>query len=297
MVRNGGRNSAGVCDAQWMGMTNQDTNSNSIYDDANHVMDYVTYWQPRLRRLTNECLDRLEDLASVAGCSVVDLGAGAGGTTAELLTRGTDHVVAVEPAPLMRSRIAPHELLDANGTSLPLGRSQLAEWPGAFDICTLHFVVHAIASGLHQELFRQAWSMLRPGGFLICADWRRDGPSSDCEDQIMAVIDEYSGDPDDGPFDSESAPDLLGLCEDFEIVHSSSKCTETRWDQSDLIMWQTRIMVDDDELDEIRQRCKRQVRCDEAQSIGNESFSAAPGSSTKPARSGPILETQMNSAC
>lgn len=107
----------------------------------------------------------------VAGSDVLDLGAGLGGMSEELLTRGA-RVTALEPgaawANLARRRAARHNgqfgLIDAFGESIPLPAESVDL------IISLQVLEHVREPN---KVLAEAWRVLRPGGyfFLACENY------------------------------------------------------------------------------------------------------------------------------
>lgn len=111
------------------------------------------------------------DFAGVsAGMSVVDVGAGTGALTAELVGRLGNRVAVAEPSPAfvetLRERFPGLDVREAAAERLP--------WPdAAFDAALSQLVVTFLADP-HAGMAEQR-RVVRPGGVVAAAMWERDG--------------------------------------------------------------------------------------------------------------------------
>jgi SAM-dependent methyltransferase len=104
---------------------------------------------------------------SIRGRDILDLGAGFGGMSEELVLQGA-HVVALEPgassAALARRRVARHDgkfhLFEAFGESMPLA-AETADL-----VISLQVLEHVADP---QKVLTEVWRVLRPGGFFYLA--------------------------------------------------------------------------------------------------------------------------------
>lgn len=127
-----------------------------------HVRAYEGVFETLTTSFAGQALDRLGDLA---GLSLVDVGAGAGGAAIDAQARGAQ-VTAVDAAAGMVARIAERapgidaRVMDGNALDLP---------DGAFDVGLSCFGVVLFPSpGLGMaELFR----VVRPGGRVVVVTW------------------------------------------------------------------------------------------------------------------------------
>ena len=111
------------------------------------------------------------DFAGVAaGMSVVDVGAGTGALTAELVARLGSRVAVAEPSPAfvetLRARFPDLDVRDTGAEALP--------WPDdGFDAALSQLVVTFLADA-HAGMAEQR-RVVRPGGVVAAAMWERDG--------------------------------------------------------------------------------------------------------------------------
>lgn len=113
-------------------------------------------------RYPSELWDRLFEITDLQqGARVLEIGAGTGIATAELVRRGC-HVTAVEPGASMAAKIT-HDLGNTGQVDVVVGRFDELEWSGEpFDLvigaASLHWVDRSL---LEQRLP----DLVRPGGF------------------------------------------------------------------------------------------------------------------------------------
>ena len=139
----------------------------SRYDNIGYVGDYIDLWAPYLERLTSP-------LAYAAGehitqqSVVIDLGSGTGGLTRQLLAHNPKELLAVEPSPQMRSRIATSSTVRVLETTAD--DHTIAE-PNTADAVTIAFMLQELSEDQVGAVLNNSFRMLRPGGRLWVATW------------------------------------------------------------------------------------------------------------------------------
>jgi ubiquinone/menaquinone biosynthesis C-methylase UbiE len=118
------------------------------------LRDYVVPWV-----LTNGSL----------GSNVLELGPGYGLTT-ELLRQKIEHITALEVDPALATALAAHSastnvtVVHGDATAMPLNDAQFS---GA--VC-LHMLHHVNSAESQDQLFREVWRVLKPGGVFAGVD-------------------------------------------------------------------------------------------------------------------------------
>ena len=232
------------------------------YESAAHVGDYLKYWAPRLRKITNRCLDEAQHFVTIDGCAAIELGAGNGGTTAELLHRGAARVVAVEPAPLMNEQISASPLVEVIPEKVPLKGHRIDKHRNTYDLCVVHFALHAMTGDL-PAVMRQARELLRPDGILVCAEWNWDDyEPSEFEVQLEDLLEPFHTacrEPDhEEEVESQYQGDLLGLCTSAGFVSKRSDVIkqDCQWSRSSFVNWYSRRNICVERLIDARLACK-----------------------------------------
>ena len=154
-------------------------------------------------RFSTKLAPAFADFAGVTGRdAVLDVGAGTGALTAELLRRGAD-AAAVEPSPAF---------VDSLGRRFPeievrQSAAELLPWPdGSFDVALAQLVIGFMRDapvGIH-EMQR----VVRPGGTVAVCMWDRDGM------EMLSAVDRARnalGDPGEGVMGYRTREEIAGL--------------------------------------------------------------------------------------
>jgi SAM-dependent methyltransferase len=125
----------------------------------------------------------LAELGVTAGSLVLDVAAGSGKFTRELVSRGV-RVVAVEPVRSMRAALPPEiEALDGTAEEIPLADA-------AVDAVTVAQAFHWFDG---DRALAEIHRVLRPGGRLGLI-WNRRDQRSELQRELSAIVDPYRGD-------------------------------------------------------------------------------------------------------
>ena len=152
----------------------------------NHVDVYEEAFEPLTNAFAGRALDLLGPLA---GLSLIDVGAGAGGAALEAARRGA-RVTAVDAAPKMAARIGARAREASLGTvkTLAMDGGRLALPDAHFDLALSVFgvVLFPDSAGALREIHR----VLRPGGRAAIVTWtqpHRYELATRLRDAILAV--------------------------------------------------------------------------------------------------------------
>lgn len=121
-------------------------------------------------RFSTKLASAFADFAGVSGQdAVLDVGAGTGALTAELLRRGAD-TAAVEPSPAFVDALCTR----FPGTEVRQSAAELLPWPDeSFDVALAQLVI-AFMNDAHGGV-REMQRVVRPGGTVAVCMWDRDG--------------------------------------------------------------------------------------------------------------------------
>lgn len=130
----------------------------------------------RERHAAMHALLAAHDLLPLAGRKILDVGCGSGGELAHLLTWGAQarhlHGVDLLPERIAAAREAHPEL------TFSCGNAESIDYPdGAFDLVMLFTVLSSILDpAMANNLCAEAMRVLKPGGAVLCYDFRFDNP-------------------------------------------------------------------------------------------------------------------------
>ncbi len=177
------------------------------YLDPAFVADYAAFWAPHLRNLTSLLADSLSGQVAPQD-TIVDLGAGTGGLTSQLLELGPARVIAIEPSPLMSDRIAPESALTVLNRN---AQDLIAELVDSAEHVTAAFLFQEQSELEMRGTLDNAARLLKPEGQLHVLAWGESqmiAPGAH-EEALWDCLDELGLGDEEGETMAELAPNAL----------------------------------------------------------------------------------------
>ena len=200
------------------------------YDD--YATDYRDWWAPVIAPAAVRLLDRLDGLLPDAPATVVDIGTGTGTLALAALRRWPQvRVIGVDPA----RRLLDFAETDARAVgvadrlTVAIGTADRLPIPdGAAEGAVSSFVLQLVPN--RAAAVREAYRILRPGGFFASLSWRADDEPWEPEDVFDDALDELRITPPEAkPGIGHSYPSVTSAAAELRRAGFRSVAAREEW--------------------------------------------------------------------